>query len=348
MYKLNKGDKVAIVSLSSGVLGEVFCSHQLKIGTKRLEEFGLIPVFMKNSLKGMQYIKENPDKRCEDLIEAFADSEIKGIICAIGGDDTYKIAKYLFTQENMEIIKKNPKVFIGYSDSTINHFMLNKIGVNSFYGLSFLTCFAELDNEMLAYSKESFLNLFNQDKMIYRPSKIWYEERESFSEENIGKSRISHIENKGYELLKGSPKFSGDLIGGCIESIHDMIKGVRYDDKTLVNREFGLINSADFENKLVFLETSELKPNPEELKSMLITLRDFGLFNNICGIIIGKPQNEKYYEEYKKVYLDVFENDDISIGYNFNFGHAYPKMIMQYGAKAYIDISEQEVIIERI
>lgn len=35
--KLRKGDKVAIVSLSSGMLGEEFCSHNIEIGVKRLK-----------------------------------------------------------------------------------------------------------------------------------------------------------------------------------------------------------------------------------------------------------------------------------------------------------------------
>ena len=51
--KLRKGDKVAIVSLSSGMLGEEFCSHNIEIGVKRLKEYGLEPVFMPNALKGI-------------------------------------------------------------------------------------------------------------------------------------------------------------------------------------------------------------------------------------------------------------------------------------------------------
>ena len=47
--RLKKGDKVAIVSLSSGILGEKFVVHELDLGVKRLKEFGLEPVFMKNS-----------------------------------------------------------------------------------------------------------------------------------------------------------------------------------------------------------------------------------------------------------------------------------------------------------
>lgn len=54
--KLKKGDKVAIVSLSRGLLGMPFCKHELYIGLKRLEEYGLIPVIMNNSLKDMDYL----------------------------------------------------------------------------------------------------------------------------------------------------------------------------------------------------------------------------------------------------------------------------------------------------
>ena len=42
--KLRKGDKVAIVSLSSGMLGEEFCSHNIEIGVKRLKEYGLMVI----------------------------------------------------------------------------------------------------------------------------------------------------------------------------------------------------------------------------------------------------------------------------------------------------------------
>ena len=44
--KLNKGDKIAIVSLSRGLLGMPFCKHELDLAIKRLEEFGLVPVIM--------------------------------------------------------------------------------------------------------------------------------------------------------------------------------------------------------------------------------------------------------------------------------------------------------------
>ena len=92
--KLQNGDKVAIVSLSSGMLGEKFCSHNIEIGVKRLKEYGLEPIFMPNSLKGIEYLKEHPEARAMDLKKAFLDDSIAGIICAIGGDDTYILLPY--------------------------------------------------------------------------------------------------------------------------------------------------------------------------------------------------------------------------------------------------------------
>jgi muramoyltetrapeptide carboxypeptidase LdcA involved in peptidoglycan recycling len=55
--KLKYGDQVAIVSLSSGILGEDFISHEFNLGIKRLKEFGLEPVFMPNALKGVEFLK---------------------------------------------------------------------------------------------------------------------------------------------------------------------------------------------------------------------------------------------------------------------------------------------------
>ncbi len=105
---LRRGDKVAVVSLSSGMLGEDFCRHNITLGTKRLREFGLEPVFMPNTLKGMEYLNKNPQARAEDLKAAFRDDSIKGIICAIGGDDTYRLLPYLLEdQEFTELVKKS-------------------------------------------------------------------------------------------------------------------------------------------------------------------------------------------------------------------------------------------------
>lgn len=83
--KVRKVKKVGIVSLSSGILGEDFVKHELEIGVSRLREYGIEVQFLNHALKGMEFIKENPEKRAEDLLMAFKDDSIDMILCAIGG-----------------------------------------------------------------------------------------------------------------------------------------------------------------------------------------------------------------------------------------------------------------------
>ena len=97
--KLRKGDKVAIVSLSSGMLGEAFCSHNIEIGVKRLREYGLETSFMPNSLKGIEYLKANPKARAKDLKDALDLLNINGRIAVITFHSLEdKICKYTFNE----------------------------------------------------------------------------------------------------------------------------------------------------------------------------------------------------------------------------------------------------------
>ena len=94
--KLNKGDKVAVVSLSWGGLGDDNFIHKYDIAKERLEkEFGLELIAMPNALKGTKYVYEHPEARAKDLMDAFQDKSIKGIFCAIGGDDTIRLLPYI-------------------------------------------------------------------------------------------------------------------------------------------------------------------------------------------------------------------------------------------------------------
>ena len=77
--KLCKGDKVAIVSLSRGMLGEKMFIHKYELARKRLEEYGLEVVAMTNTLKGTDYLYRHPEARAQDLMDAFKDSEIKAV-----------------------------------------------------------------------------------------------------------------------------------------------------------------------------------------------------------------------------------------------------------------------------
>ena len=346
--KLKRGDKVAIVSLSSGMLGEEFCSHNIEIGVKRLKEYGLEPVFMPNALKGIAYVKENPQARAKDLKDAFLDDSIAGIICAIGGDDTYRLLPYLMEDtEFVQAVQKNPKLFTGFSDTTINHLMFYKLGLSTYYGPNFICDLGEIANEMLPYSKKAFESYLegNEYSQIVS-SEIWYEEREDFSRAAIGTDRVAHKEERGFELLQGSEVFEGELLGGCLESFYDVLTTTKYRDEKEVCEKYGLFPSKEeWTGKILFIETCEEKPVPELFEKEIIALKDKGVFDVINGVLVGKPQDEAYYEEYKDILKKVIDNEKLPIVYNVNFGHATPRCALQYGAWAKVDMKQKKIYV---
>lgn len=346
--KLSKGDKVAIVSLSKWLLGMPFCKHELEIALKRLEEMDLVPIIMPNALKGMDYIKEHPEARAADLKQAFMDDSINGIICAIGGDDTYRTIPYLMEDEEFKnAVKEHPKIFTGFSDTTNNHLMLNRLGLSTFYGPCVIADLAELDNDMLPYTKEHFYKFFSSDSNYeITSSPLWYKGRKSFGVEEIGKPRICCTEEHGYEVLNGSGKATGKLYGGCLESIYNDFTSDRYSDQSQIFEKYKILpTDEEWKEKILFLETSEEKPTPEKLEKMLIELKNRKILSLVKGIIVGKPQDEEYYEEYKDIYRKVFKDLNTPVLYNVNFGHSVPRCIIPYDIEATIDYDNKKIFI---
>ena len=346
--KLQTGDKVAIVSLSGGTLGEGFCAHNVEIGSRRLREMGLEPVFMPHALKGIEFVKAHPEKRAEDLKAAFLDHEIKGIICAIGGDDTYRTLPYLMEDgEFLKAVEKSPKLFTGFSDTTINHLMVHRLGMQSFYGPNFLCDLGDMGKEMLPYTKDAFLTYFQgKDLREIDPSPVWYEERTDFSAALVGTDRIAHEEPRGFELLQGPERFRGELLGGCLESLYDILVPNRYPEEKDVCERYHIFPAREeWRGKILFVETCEEKPEPGLFRKELLALKERGVFESVSGVLVGKPQDEAFYEEYKEIWREVVDNPDLPILYNVNFGHAYPRTVLPYGAMAEVDAKGQKITI---
>ncbi|MFT8424131.1 MAG: S66 peptidase family protein [Liquorilactobacillus sp.] len=345
---LKIGNKVAIVSLSSGVLGEDFAKHQRSLGEKRLRDYGVEPVYMTNALRGMSYLQNHPEERAADLKEAFLRDDIQGIFCVIGGDDTYRLLPYLLDdQEFIVAVHDHPKLFSGFSDTTINHLMFYKLGLQTFYGPNFLNDLAELDNDLLPYTANTISNYFkNTTGLKIISSDIWYEERTDFSPEAIGTARVSHAESLGYETLNGKGIVTGQLLGGCIDSLNDILTSSRYPDESEVCFKYGIFPEIkQWKDKILFIETSEERPTPSEYEVMLNNLEQSGIFGVIKAIISGKPQNNVYYEEYQEKLQMVAEKHNLPVLMNVNFGHAYPRTLIPYGCMAKIDFNKKTFTI---
>ena len=336
--RLRPGDTVAIVSLSAGTLGEPWAIHKLHIARERLErDYGLKVLVMPNALKGRQYLYEHPEARAADWMEAFRNPEIKAIFNAIGGDDTIRLLPYV----DFDVIRNNPKIFTGFSDTTSDHFMMYKAGVMSYYGASIMTNFAEyvkINDYTAAAIRNTFFEPAPTRDIPSAP--YWYDDEDEkiwWKEENINTLRQYHPEEIGYEILQGSGVVEGELLGGCLDVFIEDIGTPIWPTKE------------EWTGKLLFLETSEEDMSCDLLTWILRSLAAQGIFDVISGIIVGKPARRSKYEPYKEVYRKVvgFEakRPELPILYNVNIGHAEPIGILPIGARCRLDADKKTLTL---
>ena len=76
---------------------------------------------------------------------------------------------------------------------------------------------------------------------------------------------------------------------------------------------------------------------------MLQALKATGIFEVINGILVGKPMDEVYYEDYKRLLISEINKPDLPIVYNVNIGHATPRCIIPLGVEATVDADEQVI-----
>ena len=334
---------VGVVSLSAGTLGEDFVRHELELGVRRLEHYGLKVRFLPHALKGIDYLKAHPEARAADLLEAFRDPEIDLILCAIGGDDTYRLLPYLFDEGRLEKAACR-KPFLGFSDSTVNHFMLHKVGLPTFYGQSFLSDVCEMDKEMLPYTRRYFEELLRTGTIRQvEPSEVWYEGRTDYSPACLGTPLPAHPA-EGWKLLQGPPVFSGKILGGCLDTIHDFFDGERYADMPALCQKYGLFpGAADWQGRILLLETSEEQMSPEKFSRALGFLKQAGVFKAVSGILFGRPMDNVHREEYHRRLAAAVDDPSLPILADVSVGHALPRCILPFGVNARVDAQAQTI-----
>ncbi|NHA03452.1 LD-carboxypeptidase [Mucilaginibacter sp. HC2] len=334
--RLKKGDRIAALSSSAGLAG--LLPYRYNIGKKQLQdEFDIELVEMKHTLKDPEWTKRNPQARAEDLMDAFADPTIDGIISAIGGDDSIRMAKYV----DIDIISNNPKAYIGYSDSTVSHLLCFKAGLTSFYGPSILANFAENQGLIPYFATQFRQTLFSAvpPGEIIDPEFWTAEYLDWFNPENQMIKR-NLLPNAGKQVIQGTKTVNGHLLGGCIQ-VFTMLLGTDL-----------WPNPESWKGAILFIEISESELSQSTFKYILRNLGYQGIFELVNGIIFGRPggqRSEQECRQYEKALLEIvsdeFNCNDLPILSNMSFGHTDPVFIIPYGVMAEINCLENKFII---
>jgi len=335
--KLQPGDKVAAVSLSWGGPGTFL--YRYAAGKRQLQdEFGVTVVEMPHTLSDASWLQRNPRARADDLMQAFADPSIKAIISTIGGDDSIRILPFL----DLDVIRSNPKIFMGYSDTTVTHLACLKAGLISFYGPSIMAGFAE-NGGMFPYMAESVRQtLFSSAPIgsIAPNTAGWTIEFLDWAESKNQTRQRKLAPSTGWKFLQGSGIQRGHLIGGCFESL-DWLRGTDFWPAPEMWR-----------GAILFLETSEEAPPPNTVLRGLRTYAAMGILKELAGILFGRPGGQvepgrfaEYDRAISQVILEEEGLADLPVITHMDFGHTDPMFVLPYGVQAEIDCDTRQFAI---
>lgn len=321
--RLREGDTVGVISPSWG--GGAEYPHRVERGTAYLESLGFRVKLAPHAMNSAGYVSDTPENRASDVHEMFGDPEVRAIIAAIGGDHSCHLLPLL----DFDLIRRNPKIFMGYSDVTVlNVAIWARTGLVTFNGPALMVELAEYP-EVLAYTERHVLKTLCAAEPVgeIEPSGWWTEELLSWGEkEDLTRAR-SGQPSEGWTWLKGG-RADGVLVGGCLESMQHL-RGTPF--------------WPDLDGAVLFLETSEEKPDPEKVDGMLMDYENMGVFERIRGLLFGRPMfyEPEEREQLREVILERTSWYGFPVVADMDFGHTSPMLTLPVGCRAVVDAGRE-------
>lgn len=304
---LNPGDTIGIVAPASAPPDP----KAIDFSVQALERLGFKPKLSANARKRWGFLAGTDRERASDLMKMFADRKVKAILCVRGGYGSARLLPLL----DYSAIRRNPKIFIGYSDITSLHCaLLTQSNLISFHGPMLNSDF--IKDDLPDFTLQSFLRTLTQPRAA---------------------GSICHrYKRKTVSILRRG-MVSGQLIGGNI---------------SLLCTTLGTPFQPSFKNKILFFE--DLDEVPYRFDRMLTHLLNAGVLQQVAGIAIGINANcedpkAKTTKEYRQTMLDVFKERllplKVPIVAGLPFGHIPLNATLPIGVRVTLDAVKGDLLI---
>lgn len=329
--KLQRGDTVAAISLSSGAVGQF--PHVYETAKRNLKEaLGLNVIETPNVLRDDDWLYRNPEARADDLHWALTNPEVKGIFSTIGGYESVRVLPFV----KPELIRAHPKILLGYSDTTVTHLAFLQAGVSTLYGPSVMSGFADLS--AFPYTKTWAERLVSGWHGLYEASATWTEDLSDWGASDFAAevARPKALNPGSWRWLQGEERVEGHLIGGCVEVL-EMLKGTRWWPQPEL-----------WQGAVIFLETSEDCPPPAQVEYWLRNYASQGILREAAALLIAHPRGytagmkTQLWRAVKKVLAEI-DREDMPVVADLDIGHTSPMMTLPLGCRIAVDPSRKEL-----
>lgn len=300
--KLKKGDTIGIIAPAS-------CTTYEKVleAKKNIEDMGYQVILGECTKKQWYSYAGTDEERAEEINSFFDDKSIDAIICMRGGYGSNRLIELL----DFEVINRNPKIFVGYSDITTLHIALNeKANLITFHG---------------PMAVSNFTGNYNRDT---------YENFIEILSNSRDKQSIKNITKELKVLNEGRAK--GKLVGGNLATLIATL-GTEYD--------------LDYNGKILFLEdvgekTYKIDRFLNQLKKHGVFEKIEGL---VLGDFKNCIQDSEKDMTLLEVFQNYFKELKKPVIYNFESGHSEPMLTLPLGAICEIDTYNKELkVLERV
>ncbi|MEI8094959.1 MAG: LD-carboxypeptidase [Spirochaetales bacterium] len=268
-------------------------------------------------------LDRDPRARAADFNAAFADPEVEGIIASIGGSDAVRLLPYL----DADLVRRHPKMVLGYSDATAYLTWLSLNGVCSYYGNTVMSGWPQMAS--FPPAMDWHRAFFAGELPPLEPFPLW---TNGYRDWNTSSREILEPQaNPGFTWLGGKAVTRGRLWGGCFEVL-EMLKGTRW------------WPGPDFWNqRVLFLETSEEKPLPRQVMYWLRNYGAMGVFSSLSALWVGRPKDytEAERAELLRVVAGVVGEEwgatELPLVMDLDFGHTDPRWVLPLGIEVETD-----------
>lgn len=335
---LRKGDTIAFISPSAR-LNNVLPTP-LARGKAWLESLGFRVEIFFTSLTTTT-IAESIRVRCEELHAAFRDDTIGAIICTIGGSHANEMLPFL----DYSLIRSNPKIFVGYSDTTFLHYAIqSRTGLRTFYGPSVFTDISDFPAPM-QFTIDHFLHVLSETHNPVGPlprSPTCSVEHSDFFFGNEASDKPREVSGSPSWRWLRNGRATGHLHGGTIICV--------------VRLQATNYAPTSWKGKVLFLESAmgddmQLPYSVDEFRNNLVDLALSGVLHEISGLVVGRgyKYDDSMQEKLASVIEEVFDvivgrshEEELPILMNVDFGHTSPLLTLPIGALVSLDSALDE------
>ncbi|MCR5350200.1 MAG: LD-carboxypeptidase [Acholeplasmatales bacterium] len=322
---INNGDTIYLVAPSFGCVTSPY-KKRLEKSINNFKALGYKVIEGDNIFKALGYASSNTKElRGKEINDAFK-SDAKVVLSVGGGEVMTEILPFV----DFDIIKENPKWYVGFSDNTnLTYTITTILDIETIYG----NCAPSYYNLPLTYDRLDTFNLL-EGKLEYKGYKKFQttSTKKIFPDYEFNRN-TKIINYNNFDILEGR------LIGGCLDCLQ-VLCGTKF-DKT---KEY--IKRHKEEGIIFFLEACDF--NSVGVIRALTQLKNSGWFDDVKGFIIGRSLNmndKSFGINMIDAYINVLGDLNLPMLLNISLGHINPSLPIRCGGYAKVEYKKHNIYI---